>query len=90
MPHNDLLQTLWSSGVIGSLWKCFKAYLSDRFQCVFVDGKVSELLPVLSGVPQGSILGSLLFIIYINDLPSSLISSLAYLFADDTKCLKQR
>ena len=46
------------------------------------------MLPVILGVPQGSILGSLLFAIFINDLPNCVSSSTPYLFADNTKCLK--
>ena len=49
---------------------------------------ISQFCNVLSGDPQGSILGPLLFEIYVNDLPESVNSSLLYLFADDTKCLK--
>lgn len=64
----------------------FSNYLTDRKQFVFVDGKCSPLLDILLGVPQGSILGPLLFLLYINDLPraSALLSSL---FADDTTLL---
>ena len=80
---------LWSSGLVGSIWKFFKAYLTDRQQCVMVNGQASEWLPVTSGVPQGSILGPLLFIIYINDLPSTITSSSPYLYADDTKICKR-
>ena len=64
----------------------FKAYLTDRIQCVVIDSHLSKWLPVASGVPQGSILGPLLFTLYINDLPSIPSFSLPFLFADDTKC----
>ena len=86
VSHGKVLAKLWSSSLTGSLWRFFKCYLTDRKQRVIVDGEVSRWLPVTSGVPQGSILGPLLFIIYINDLPSILKSSTPYLFANDTKC----
>ena len=88
VPHRELLHKLRSVGVWGSLWKWIENYLASRLQCVAINGAVSELLPVMSGVPQGSILGPLLFIIYINDLPVVIQHSTILLFADDTKCAK--
>ena len=88
VPHRELLHKLRSVGVLGSLWKWFKNYLASRLQCVAKNGSVSQLLPVMSGVPQGSILGPLLFIIYISDLPVVIQHSTILLFADDTKCAK--
>ena len=56
-------------------------------QCAKINQRFSGLLPVVSGVPQGSILGPLLFTLYINDLLQSLSVARPHLFADDTKCM---
>ena len=81
--HEGLLYQLKSMGVSGELYNLLENYLSDRFQRVLLNGQTSSWRPVLAGVPQGSILGPLLFLIYINDLPNELKSN-AKLFADDT------
>ena len=75
-------------GITGNLWKWFECYLTNRIQRVSVNNYFSTPLPVISGVPQGSILGPLLFLIYINDLPPAVTSSKVLLFADDAKCYK--
>ena len=66
----------------------FIRYLSGRQQRVFISGVPSTWLPVTSGVPQASILGPLLFLLYINDLPVNVRYSKIALFADDAKCVK--
>ena len=86
VAHNELLCKLWHFGITDSLWMWFHAYLSSRCQYVSVGQSVSDVLPVISGVPQGSILGPLLFLIFINDLPSTISSSIVLLYADDAKC----
>ena len=85
IPHQELLFKLWITGLTGPLWFWLKSYLSNRKHFVCFDSVLSNCLPVLSGVPQGSILGPLLFIVYINDLPTAITSVSSYLFADDTK-----
>ena len=87
MDHNILLSKLQSMGITGQLLACLEAYLADRQQLVSIHGEFSGLLPVTSGVPQGSLLGPLLFSVYINDLPDSVHLTKPLLFADDSKCL---
>ena len=70
-------------GISGELYELIDNYLSGRFQRVILNGQTSSWRPILARVPQGSILGPLLFVIYINDLPNILKSN-AKLFADDT------
>ena len=88
VPHNELLVKLWNLGITGTLWNRFSYYLNNRTQCISVDNQLSKTLPVISGVPQGSILDPLLFLIFINDLPSVITAQL-FEFADDTKCFRQ-
>ena len=87
--HNELLVKLWSFGICDSLWQWFKCYLSDRVHAVRFDHHSSSFLPVISGVPQGSVLGPILFLIYINDMDSYISHATMSLFADDSQFLKQ-
>ena len=81
--HEGLLYKLKSLGISGELYNLLGNYLSDRFQRVILNGQFSSWKPILAGVPQGSILGPLLFLIYINHLPNELKSNVK-LIADDT------
>ena len=86
MDHEILFKKLERLGICGSTLKWFKSYLSERKQFVSIDGVLSDLLEILIGVPQGSIRGPILFLIYVNDLPEW-SNLLALLFADDTTLL---
>ena len=84
--HSILLAKLKSYGVTGKLWSWFADYLHGRFQRVVVDGVASQWTSVSCGFPQGSILGPILFTIFINDLPNSIThKSKMALYADDSK-----
>lgn len=81
--HNILLKKLDHLGIKGNLNKCIKNYLTNREQCTRVGESMSEPLTVSCGVPQGSVLGPLLFLIYINDITEYISSKDIELFADD-------
>ena len=86
--HKEVLVKLRKLGVSGDVWLWLESYLSKRTQYVCIEGCCSQLLPVVSSVPQGSILGPLLFLVFVNDLPAVVQHSLILMFADDTKCGK--
>ena len=87
-PHKRLISKLYSYNINEDIINWIKAYLENRVQRVRVNSCFSNWANVVSGIPQGSILGPLLFIIYINELPNICDSHL-FLYADDAKVYRQ-
>ncbi|MES9905973.1 MAG: reverse transcriptase family protein [Sedimenticola sp.] len=84
ISHNLLLMKLERYGIKGNTLKWIGSFLSNRKQRVAIRGSYSKWAPVTSGVPQGSVLGPTLFLVYINDMPETIQSTMK-LFADDSK-----
>ena len=84
LDHSNMLDKLTSPGMNRSAVQWFRSYLAMRTQSVCTNGVVSEPQPISFGVPQGSVLGPLLFIVYINDLPLAVQGCSVEFYADDT------
>ena len=84
VPHRRLVGKPASYGIRGEV----ESFLNERRRRVVVNGKSSEWTDVTSGIPQGSVLGQILFVIYINDMPDGLSSEI-FLFGDGTKIFKE-
>jgi len=83
--HPKLLKKLLSYGINGRLHTWISSFLADRSQCVQIGSSYSRVSPAVSGVPQGSVIGPLLFLLFINDLSDSLGNVSVKLYADDAK-----
>ena len=88
VPHQRLLQKMKSLGIVGNTLNWVKSFLSGRRQRVRVENQYSLWKAVMSGIPQGSVLGPILFVLFINDMPD-VCTSTCQLFADDAKKFKK-
>ena len=86
--HGIILQKLAKLGIGGNLLRWIESFLKMRKQCVVIDGHKSESVWVLSGVPKGSVLGPLLFLVLIYDITDGINNAILSSFADDTKLWK--
>ena len=84
VDHNILAEKLMKFGCIGNTLNSFKSYLTNRKQMCKVNQTTSKCQTISCGVPQGSNLGPILFLLYVNDLPNCLKSTSVSMFADDT------
>ena len=89
LDHGVFLEKMKYFGFRTSLIKWFKSYLSNRKLLVYIDNVFSEAGTLKYGVPQGSILRPLLFLLYVNDLPQLLSDAGSHLYADDTCIFSQ-
>jgi len=89
VDHVILLQKVKRLGITGKIYQWIKSFLSNRKQHVVVDGVISSSSEVVSGVPQGTVLGPLLFLIFIDDMSDVVLHSKVKLFADDSKLCKK-
>ena len=84
VTHGRLLMKLQKYGIKGKLWRWVRDFLRGRWQQVSLRGCLSEVATVLSGIPQGSVLGTLLFVIFVNEMPE-MVHSCIQMFTEDTK-----
>ena len=88
LPYERLLVKLHAHGIRGKVLQWIRNFLKDREQRVVINGVSSNAAFVTSGIPQGSVLGPILFLIYVNDLPD-IVTSTVKVFADDTKIYRK-
>ncbi len=86
VDHLLLINKLKNYGISGVQLNCFKSYVNDSKQSVKIGTSLSSLMPINIGIPQGSILGPLLYIFFVNDLPNNVICN-AVIYADDISLL---
>jgi hypothetical protein len=87
VPHKRLIKKIENYGIANPILSWIEDFLSRRYQRVSIEGEISNRMEDTSCIPQGSVLGPLLFELYITDLPDA-VESEAYLFADDTRMFR--
>ena len=88
VDHKIVLTKMKYTGITGKIYEWLESFLLNRYQSVMVNGITSDPQKVLSGVPQGSVLGPLIFLIMIGDIDKEIVNSIVKSFADDTRATK--